>query len=93
VRIFRGDSSLSIGDKLTFHVNVCRREDRIPFGPTYVRYETFVQARYLETFLNGTPPCLEAIDPGLILSASTRRPQLHGSHLAYMAERLKWAFR
>jgi hypothetical protein len=30
VRIFRGDSSLSIGDKLTFHVNVCRGEDRIP---------------------------------------------------------------
>ena len=93
VRIFRGDSSLSIGDKLAFHVNVCRREDRIPCGPAYMSYETFLQARYLETFLDGTPPCVEAIDLGLILSAPTRKPQLPGSRLAYTVERLKWALR
>jgi hypothetical protein len=93
VQIFRGDSSLSIGDKLTFHVNVRRHADRIPFGPIYMRYEALRQARYMETFLDGTPPCVEATDPGLILSTPTRKPQLKGSRLAYTVERLKWALR
>ena len=93
MRIFRGDSSLSVGDKLTFHVNVCRPNDQIPCGPAYIGYDTFLQARYLETFLNGIPPSVAAVDLGLISSAPTEKPQLQASRLAYALERLKWALR
>jgi hypothetical protein len=94
IHVFRGGSSLSLGDKLTFDVNVCRRGDLIPpFGPTYQLYDKFLRARYVETFLNGTPPrCGVAVD-FMILSAPTRKPLLQGSRLAYMLERLKWVVR
>jgi len=92
VRIFRGDSSLSIGDTLAFHVNVCRRDDRIPCGPAYMLYDEFLRARYLEIFLNGTPPRLEGLDECKIPPSPTRKPQIQASRLAYAVERLKWAF-
>ena len=90
VRLFRGDSSLSIGDKLTFEVNVCRRGDRLPLGPSFMLYDTFLAARYLEAFLNGSPPhCHLALDQCVALSDPTRRPHLRSSRVAYMVEMLR----
>jgi hypothetical protein len=93
VRIFRGDSSLSIGDRLTFRVSICRSGDRIPPGNTYQLYDEFLRAQYVEAFLNGTPPHYGLAVECMILSAPTQKPQLQASHLAYMLEKLKWAVR
>jgi hypothetical protein len=90
VRIFRGDSILKIGDELTFDISVCRRGDKIPCGPSFMLYEKFVSGRYMEIFLNGFPPAVEAFDGSyMILHAPTRTPRLESGNKRTWFERLK----
>jgi len=43
VRVFRGNSILSIGDQLTFDVRVFRPGNRLPVGAYSMLYESLVQ--------------------------------------------------
>src|SRR5215469_15394008 len=90
LRIFRGDSSLSIGDRLTFQVRVCRSGDQIPTGPSYTLYDKLLSARYMEIFFNQSAWCTLLVDKQLISFAPTLWPRLPSSRLACMFEKLRW---
>ena len=77
VQIFRGDSSLSVGDKLIFDIHVFRKGDKLPCGPSFMLYDKFIATRYVEVFLNGIPPrCNVPLDNCIMLSRPTPTPQL-----------------
>ncbi len=94
VRIFRGPSSLSLGQQVRFSLHVYRHGDVILPFPAFVLYDRFRMARYMEVFLNGTPPACEvALDEWEILDRPTTTPQLPASRLEYFVERVKWTLR
>jgi hypothetical protein len=92
VSVFRG--AISVGDEITFSVHVTRPEDDWDMrliGPTYMLYETFMRASYIEAFLNGDPPICElALDEYVVLDNPTPLPQLRSSRVEYLAELAKW---
>ena len=91
VRVFRGKGRLLLGQQVTFAVHVCRRGDRIWPGTSFMSYEDFVRARYMEVFLNGAPPgCVVALDEVSIVDRPSRRPQLRSSRVAYYLALLRW---
>ena len=87
LQIFRGDSSLSLGDELIFDVRVCRESDTLPFGPSFMLYDRFISTRYMEVFLNGIPPrCNVPLNNCTILSTPTGTPQLPAPRLEDLAK-------
>ena len=62
-RVFRGDERLGLGDEVHFSVAVRRPEDSIrPGGDLWMDLRAFEAAKYMEVFLNGTPPDCELAD-------------------------------
>jgi hypothetical protein len=93
VRVFRSGGALKVGDEVEFSVHVCRRGDDFWEGPSFMPYETFMEATYMEVYLNGNPPrCEVALDEHVTIETPTRRPQLKSSRFAYVVESLKWKF-
>ena len=94
VRVFRSDGSLSLGQDVTFAVNVCQRGDRIVPGPSFLFYDNFIRASHMEVFLEGSPPkCKVAMDECIVLEAPTTRPQIPASRLKYLFFLLIWKLR
>jgi hypothetical protein len=56
-RVFRGDGLLRPGEEVHFSVAVCRPGDSLcPGGDLWMHLQDFETARYMEVFLDGTPP-------------------------------------
>ena len=93
VRVFRSGGALKVGDEVQFSVHVYRPGDDIWEGPAFMRYDTFMQAKYMEVYLNGNPPqCEVALDECVTIEAPSRRPQVKSSRVAYGIELVKWKF-
>jgi hypothetical protein len=68
-RIFKGHGKVSVGDRLTFSVNVCRRGEETPPGAAYLFEDDLRHATYIEVYLDGTPPqCQIVFDECAILA-------------------------
>ena len=76
-RVFRG-GSLEPGAELRFTVPVCRRGDEImPGGDLWMYHEQFQGAKYMEVFLDGTPPeCKLACSQCSVVAGLSDLPQL-----------------
>ena len=93
VRVFRSGGALKVGDEVEFSVHVFRPGDDFWPGPTFMTYETFMQATHMEVYLNGNPPrCEVSLDECVTIEAPSRRPQLKSSRFAYVVELVKWKF-
>jgi hypothetical protein len=77
-RIFRGDEGLRLADEVLFSVAVCRPRDRIPCGGgLWMQLADFEGARYLEVFLEGTPPrCQVVCSQAVVIEAPSDAPHL-----------------
>ena len=92
-RVFRSKRELAVGDRVKFYINVRRPEDPARPGTPYVGYDNIRRAKYVEIFLNGSPP--EFKDPPqecFVIDKPSKRPQLPASWLAYYFEKLKGMF-
>jgi hypothetical protein len=91
VRVFRGNGAINVGDEIMFSVHVAGRNGEVWEDFCFLPYETYIQATYMEVFLNGEPPrCEVAQDECIPLVSSTRTPRLRSSRIAYMVEYLRW---
>ena len=81
-RVFRGHAEITRGDEVRFAVAVCRPGELVRPGEVFTRLADFNATRYMEVFLNGTPPacCVAAsqwcrlIKGALLFSSLTSRP-------------------
>jgi tetratricopeptide (TPR) repeat protein len=79
IRIFRGSSSLRVGDRVEFAVSSRRKQDGYPApgGVLWTDYARLVGARYMEVYLNGKPPdCPVALWQSEILETACDTPVL-----------------
>jgi hypothetical protein len=79
-RVYRSDGRLDVGDEVRFGVWVSRPGDSIldmPEGPVVHDLDELKHARYLEVFLEGTPPqCMLAGEQCLAVSTLGETPSL-----------------
>jgi hypothetical protein len=76
VRVFRTDGRLQNGDRIAFTLWVCEPGDE-PTGPAFIYQDAFVQAKYLEAYLCGSPPnCQLAAYEFAVLPFPTDEPTL-----------------
>jgi hypothetical protein len=60
MRVFRGDDRLCVGSDVRFSIAVAKIEDDRPFGgEPWMLFTKFQIAKYMEAFLEGTPPVCE----------------------------------
>jgi hypothetical protein len=78
VRVFRTDGRLQVGDRVRFAVSVCRAGAKVPAGGAWWKpAEELAAARFLEAFLDGTPPdCAVALWQSQIVGAPSDVPQM-----------------
>lgn len=78
VRVFRGSRRLRVGDGVGFEVSACRRGADIPTGGAWwTPAERLAEARFMEAFLEGTPPtCRVSLWQAQIIEAPSPRPQM-----------------
>jgi hypothetical protein len=79
VRVFRGEHAMKSGDRVHFSVSVLTGDeelDCVPVGGTiWTNYAALQLARFLEVFLDGTPPACEIrLWQQTILEAPTAQP-------------------
>jgi hypothetical protein len=55
-RIFKGQGMISVGDRVTLSVKVCRVGEEMPPGAAYLLEDDLRHATYIEVYLDGTPP-------------------------------------
>ena len=76
-RIFRGDDQLAEGSAVNFLVNVFEDGDTCFGRRPFVTQSEFDRARYLEVFLNETPPsCIVPHDQHSVIEALSEKPQM-----------------
>ena len=77
-RIFRGDDRLGLGDEVHFKVAVCRPGDSLPPGAGPWRHlRDFEAAKYMEVFLDGTPPeCQVVLGQCFVIAAPLDTPSM-----------------
>lgn len=81
IRVFRGEPRLVPGDRVHFSVSVLTGDeelDRVPIGGSiWTNYAALQSARFLEAFLDGTPPdCEIRLWQLAILDTPTDRPTM-----------------
>jgi hypothetical protein len=90
VRVFRSGGALHVGDEVRFSVNVRPSGERIMPGLTFMPYDTFIRANYMEVYLDGSPPeCEVPLDECVVIDAPTRSPQLRASWFVYWIVRAR----
>jgi hypothetical protein len=74
-RVFRGDAKF-LGATVLFPLWVCEKGDE-PTGPAFVYYQDLMSARYIEAYLNGSPPqCKLAAYEYVLLPAPSLEPRM-----------------
>jgi len=88
VELYRTGGTLKPGDTVRFNESVMEPGDEIPCGGTLWKPRESVQgARYIEAFLNGTPPdCGVALWQSEVVPAPRGSPRMDG-HFALLALR------
>ena len=56
LRVFRGDDQLPVGSEVRFSVAVARTDDDREYGRPWMLPSIFESAKYMEVFLDGSPP-------------------------------------
>jgi hypothetical protein len=95
-RVFRTNGQLKIGDPVRFDVNVIHKNaPRHPGGAWYIDSDALACARFMEVFLNGTPPeCPVALWQTRIIDAFSDLPQMELYQAnSYSLYRAPWIWR
>ena len=77
--VFRGSTSLKVGDQVTFEIAVTRKTDHpdsLPYGgQIWTDFDKLEAARFMEVFLNGEPPdCEVALWQSKLINSVTTSP-------------------